>query len=268
MSLNFIKLGQGHPLIILHGLYGSGSNWLSIARQLSGFGEIYLLDQRNHGASPHYSVHTYTAMMQDLIGFMDEQGLRKAILLGHSMGGKTAIYTAIHHPERVSHLIVADISPLAYNPKDGFRHNLKGHEVIMNALLGLNLSKVHSLHDADRLLEPDFPDRILRQFLLKNLAKNAKNRYDWKINLRALLENLGHLSEGIDPEEVSTSGYRHYPVIFIRGAKSNYIQEEDETGIRRIFPLAQLVSIQNAGHWLHAEQPEVFIQVLKKFLLG
>jgi len=267
-TLNFTKIGQGHPLIILHGLYGSGSNWMSIAKKLSGFCEVYLVDQRNHGLSQHSNEHSYDAMMNDLISFMDEQGLKKAILLGHSMGGKTAIWTAINHPERISHLVVADISPLEYPLEEGARHHMQGHERIMKALLSLDLSKVNSFRDADQMLEADFPDKGLRQFLMKNLGKVEEGTYAWKLNLSGLLSNLSNLSKGIVPELISDEGYRQYPVLFIRGENSNYIQEEDEFGIKRIFPLAQIATIKNAGHWLHAEQPEIFIDMVKRFLFN
>ena len=267
-GLNFTKQGQGHPLIILHGLYGSGSNWLSIAKKLSGICEVYLVDQRNHGASPHHSEHTYQSMMEDLIFFMDEQGLNKVILLGHSMGGKTAIWAAINYPERISHLVVADISPLAYPAVDGVRHHMQGHEKIMNALLDMDLSAVSSLRDADNMLKDVLPDRALRQFLMKNLGKSDAGNYVWKLNVKSLLNNLSNLSEGIDPELVPDTGYRQYPVMFIRGEQSNYILNKDEQGIKRIFPLAQIVTIRNVGHWLHAEQPEIFIQTVKKFLFN
>ena len=207
-------------------------------------------------------------MMEDLISFMDEHGLKKAILLGHSMGGKTAIWTAVNYPERISHLVVADISPLAYPLVDGARHHMQGHEKIMNALLNLDLLNVKSLRDADQMLENDFPERVLRQFLLKNLGKTAEGAYVWKLNLTGLLNNISNLSDGVDNEFLPDKGYRQYPVIFIRGDQSNYIQEEDELGIKRIFPLAQIVTIKNAGHWLHAEQPEIFIDIVKRFLFN
>ncbi len=267
-GLNYIKLGQGHPIIILHGLYGSGSNWMTIGKDLAGFAEVYLVDQRNHGDSPHFNNHSYPAMMQDLIEFLDEHGLKKVVLLGHSMGGKTAIWTAINHPERVSHLVVADISPLAYTGSDNSRHQLSGHERIMGSMLNLDLSKVDSLRDADELLQGDFPDKQLRQFLMKNLEKSKDGHYNWRLNIPVLLNSLDALSEGIDEEMIQDQGYRQFPVLFLKGGNSNYITVIDERGIRKIFPLAQIVTLKNAGHWLHAEQPKIFVDSVKKFLFN
>lgn len=266
-DLFFRKMGSGHPLIVLHGLYGSGSNWLSIAKELSGICEVFLVDQRNHGQSPHFKEHNYLAMREDLRRFMDKQGLEKAILLGHSMGGKTAQFFATEYPGRVSRLIVADMSPLAYERGEMRDEPIRGHEKIMKALLALDLSKMEGLREVDQALESELPDKRLRQFLLKNLGKDDEKGYYWTLNLEVLLQSLDNLAWGLNPDEYPSEGFRQFPVLFIKGAQSNYIASEDEKAIKRLFPSSNLVSIRDAGHWLHAEQPELFVSIVKKFLL-
>lgn len=266
--LHYRKLGKGFPLIILHGLYGSGSNWLSIAKELSGLAEVYLPDLRNHGDSPHFSEHNYPAMMEDVIAFMDQHELRQAVLLGHSMGGKVALYTAVHYPERINRLIVADISPLPYDTSHPSRNSMGGHQKILASLRAVPLDQYHTLREIDQVLENDFPQKSLRQFLMKNLDKDEFGHYYWKINLQALSENLDRLAEGLDTTSIPMEGIRKFPVLFIRGENSDYIQPADERAIRRIFPLAGIVSLKDAGHWLHAEQPELFVKTVRRFLIG
>lgn len=266
-DLYFTKHGSGHPLIILHGLYGSGSNWLSIARKLAGICEVYLVDQRNHGRSPHHNEHNYKVLMDDLLQFMDDQDLSKAMLLGHSMGGKTAMFMATHHPERISRLIVADMSPLSYIQNGERADHFTGHEYIMNSLKALDLSELMNIRGLDEKLEAVFPDRRLRQFLMKNLAKSESGKYFWRINLDTLQRNLDSLADGLDPKSFPDEGFRQYPVLFIKGENSHYIGERDQKAIKSLFPGSNLVSINNAGHWLHAEQPEVFVRIVRKFLL-
>ncbi|MCK5821670.1 MAG: alpha/beta fold hydrolase [Bacteroidales bacterium] len=266
-DLHFTKLGSGHPLIILHGLYGSGSNWLSIARKLAGICEVYLLDQRNHGKSPHFSEHNYKVLMEDLLQFIDARDLSKVMLLGHSMGGKTAMFMATHYPERVSRLVVADMSPLSYIRNGERADHFAGHEHIMTALKDLDLSDITNHREADEKLEAALPDRRLRQFLMKNLTKTKEGNYYWQINLDVLMRNLDSLADGLNPEDYQDEGFKQYPVLFVKGENSHYIGERDEKAIKRLFPGSNLVSIRDAGHWLHAEQPEAFVKIIKKFLL-
>jgi len=267
-GLYFTRHGSGYPLIILHGLYGSGSNWLSIARRLAGICEVYLVDQRNHGRSPHYNEHSYSVLMEDLLEFLDAHELQKVMLLGHSMGGKTAMYMATHHPERVSHLIVADMSPLPNIQNGEMSDSFSRHKHIMNALKTLNLAALTSLREADEILEALLPDRSLRQFLLKNLAKARSGNYFWRINLDVLMRNLDSMAEGLDPRDFQNMGFKQYPVLFIKGENSQYIGEKDSQAIKVLFPNSNLVSIRDAGHWLHAEQPEAFVKIVREFILG
>lgn len=266
-KLYFKKLGSGHPLIILHGLYGSGSNWYSIAKELSGLCEIYLLDQRNHGNSPHHDDHNYPVLMEDLIQFMDEQDIPKAVLLGHSMGGKTAIYTATQYPGRVSKLIVADISPLSYYDSEGVNRHSEGHKKIIRAMMGLDLKSINNLKEADEKLSTTLPDKKLRQFLMKNLSRDKVNGYYWNLNLKTLFKNINSLADGLNPEYFPFEGFSQFPVLFVKGEDSDYIGEKDAKAIKSLFPNSNIERIPNAGHWLHAEEPERFVKIVKTFLI-
>ncbi len=267
MKLHYQKLGSGHPIIILHGLYGSGHNWLSIARELAGFSEVYLVDQRNHGQSPHVNEHTYPDMMDDLKVLLDDLQIERAMLLGHSMGGKTAMFFATHFPGRVSKLLVADMSPLSYIRGGQEPAQVHGHKHIIESLIGLDLDSLRTLKEIDEELAHHLPDKRLRQFLFKNLHKKEQEGYSWRLNLPVLLNNLSHLIDGLSLADLNSKGYRHFPALFIRGGESNYIQVEDEQAIRQIFPSAQIKTIAGAGHWLHAERPEEFVNLVKRFVM-
>lgn len=266
MSLHYTKLGMGHPLIILHGLYGSGGNWLSIAKALSGFCKVYLLDQRNHGQSPHYDQHDYPLMVQDLADFFQEQQLSKAMILGHSMGGKVAMWFATSYPGMVSKLIVADVSPASYHHHSESHVNRNMHQMILSSMMDVDLTMVQSLGDAEKALQQHIEDQRLRHFLLKNLRKDQEGVFSWNLNLPVLLKNLDALTDGLDFNAIGEQQFRQFPSLFIRGERSGYITDEDAVLIRKIFPLSQLVTIKEAGHWLHAEQPSLFTQTVKQFL--
>ncbi len=269
MRLNFQKLGAGHPLVILHGLYGSGENWLTIGKGLAGISAVYLPDQRNHGASPWSGQMDYPSMAADLREFLDDQGISQAILLGHSMGGKTAMRFAAENQGRVSRLIIADISPRSYLDDNNLSAHNEQHQSIIGALSRVDLPAAFSIGDVDRQLESVIKNKRLRMFLLKNLHKNEKGLYEWKINLTSIRDNLIVLAGGIGDEAFMSQTFRSFPVLFIRGENSNYINinGDDPNLIRRIFPLAQITTIKNTGHWLHAEQPELFTRIVKQFIL-
>ncbi len=268
MELYFQKLGSGFPLIILHGLYGSGENWLTIGRALAGAGEIFLVDQRNHGASPHTEVMNYKVLASDLKEFMDQQGIRQAAILGHSMGGKAAMWFATENHGRVSKLIIADISPRSYLKDVGPSNHMEEHGEILDALKRVDLSAITSIGEVDRQIENDIPSKRLRQFLLKNLRKTESGTYEWKINVDSILANIPNLASGLDLEALKGQTFRQFPVLFIKGEKSPYIREPDLELIRQMFPLAQIVTIKNTGHWLHAEEPEMFTNMVRKFLIS
>lgn len=266
MILHYGRLGSGPPLIILHGLYGSGDNWLSVARGLSDEHEVFLVDQRNHGRSFHSEVHDYPSMADDLTRLMDHLELSRATLLGHSMGGKTAMRFAVSNPSRVSGLIIADISPRTYNSPTTDRQQQDFHYQVLKILSGIRLKDVRLFGEADRLLAPALPDKRLRQFILKNLGRSPDGHLAWKLNLPALLSNLNALMSGMEDVVLAGITLTGFPVLFIRGDQSPYIRDEDVRMIRVLFPLAQVTTLKNAGHWLHAEQPARFIAVVKQFL--
>lgn len=266
MQLAYRKLGSGHPLIILHGLYGSGENWLTIAKGLAGICEVYLVDQRNHGSSPHSDELNYRILAYDLLDFMDRLDIRKASILGHSMGGKAAMWFATENPGRVCRLIIADISPRSYLNDTGPSNHLREHTEILRALSNADLT-VSSIGEIDRQLENELPGKRLRQFLLKNLRRNDEGVFEWKINIPAINANLQALADGLSPDTLPGKSFSQFPVMFIRGEKSPYILEPDLEIIRSLFPLSTVVTIRNAGHWLHAEEPEMFLSIVKKFML-
>ncbi|MBT3241596.1 MAG: alpha/beta fold hydrolase [Bacteroidetes bacterium] len=268
MKLHYEKLGSGHPLIILHGLYGSGGNWLRIAELLSDICEVYMVDQRNHGKSPHSNQHSYPLLMDDLNDLINELDLNKVMLLGHSMGGKTAMYYATQYPMRISKLIVVDISPLPYEHKKNDDSANHGHRQIISALRSLDLSILNNLREIDDKLVNSLPDKRLRQFLYKNLKRQTGEKYKWIINLDGLYNNINSLLDGLLPDQLPEGGYDQFPVLFFKGQQSQYIKAADEDAIKMIFPEAEIKRIQKAGHWLHAEQPEIFINTVKHFLLN
>jgi len=251
MKLNFKKLGSGKPLVILHGLFGSADNWFSIARELEKYYTLYLVDQRNHGDSPHAEEWNYQVMVEDLKELLDDEGMDKVYLMGHSMGGKTVMNFATTYPDRVEKLIVADISP-SYYPVH--------HELILEGLNSINLKEIKSRKDADDQLAKYIPEMGIRQFLLKSLSRNADG-FIWKINLPVITQNIEEVGQGLD-DGAKYEG----PTLFLGGANSKYIQQKDMDDIASHFPNYQLEFVANAGHWLHAEQPEAVIEEVRRFL--
>jgi len=252
LSLNFKTYGQGNPIIILHGLFGTLDNWQTIARQLSKEYLVYLIDQRNHGRSPHTDDFDYSLLAEDLKDFMEDEGMSQATIIGHSMGGKTAMQFAINYPEMVTSLVVVDIAPKAYKG---------GHQEIFDALLGVDLKKIESRKMADEQLMIPIPDFGVRQFLLKNLTRDKEGGYRWKMNLPSIYKNYQNILANILPDEPYTGSS-----LFIRGGRSKYIQEEDESLIKTLFPETQIVTIPDAGHWVHAEAPKALLSEFENFM--
>lgn len=251
MKLNYKKIGQGAPVIMLHGVFGSSDNLLSSAKALSEDFTVFILDQRNHGHSPHSENFTYQDMADDLLEFMDDQGLKSAALIGHSMGGKTVMHFAARHPERVSKLVVMDISPRYYK-----RH----HDEILGGLNSIDPGNISSRTEADQVLAEYVAEPPVRQFLLKNLERE-NDAFKWRINLPVITEKIDNVGEPL-PEEAVVP----VPTLFIKGENSGYIREKDLDLIKRQFPDSRLHSIQGAGHWLHAEKPAEFVNAVKRFL--
>jgi len=268
MKLFFRKYGEtGPPLVIVHGLYGSGDNWVSIARELSDNFEVYVVDQRNHGQSPHSEIHDYPAMREDLREFMDEQGIEKAVLIGHSMGGKTIMSFAMEWPERVASLISVDIAPKSYSKLALASRKVPNHFGMIDALRALDLENAESREELDLELRPRIGSDRIRSFLLKNVRREDSGKFSWRINLEVLSNNLEKIFEGMDRStNVAEGGITGFPVLFISGANSDYILPGDHLLIRSIFPVADIVTLPGAGHWAHAEQPALLVKILKYFL--
>ena len=251
VQLHSKEFGSGEPLIILHGLFGSLDNWQTLARRLAESWRVITVDQRNHGHSPHADVHTYAAMAADLRAFLAEHRLSPVRLLGHSMGGKTAMRFALDSPDDVRSLTVVDIAPRAYS-----RH----HDHILDALCGLDLARFTTRRDIDAALAVSLPDPAVRQVLLKNVRRTDAGKFGWKMNLPVIRDQYDELLAEI-------RGNRPFakPALFLRGGKSDYVRESDLPSIRLLFPNADVAEI-DAGHWLHAEAPDEFARILDAFL--
>ncbi len=269
MDLFYRKFGEGPPLIIAHGLYGESDNWVSIARALSENFEVFIIDQRNHGNSPHTREHNYTVLKNDLLEFMDRHNLAKAILMGHSMGGKTIMFFAASYPDRVQAAIIVDISPRSYKSPDQPSPHTLDHLNVLNAMMSVDLEKAESRMDIDMMLAGSVTSQRVRQFLLKNVKRKDHEHFEWKLNLETLHNEMPRILDGLDPAKFRDgNGITGFPVLFIRGADSDYITTSDYEIINTIFPTAEIVTIPNAGHWVHAEQPELFLKNVNYFLEG
>lgn len=263
VTLKFRKIGHGAPVIILHGLYGASDNWLSIARKLEGRFTVFIPDLRNHGHSPHASTHTYQDMVDDLHLFFTDHHILNATVLGHSMGGKVAMMFAAEYPELVTGLIVADIAPKSYNKIDIPYTTVIEHELILGLMEELNLVAVSSRKEIDHFLAEKLHNPTLRQFLIKNIHRNKDDYFEWKINVPVLKHALVSITSGVNSEWFDDRRpILGYPVTFIRGLNSDYISDSDIPAIKQIYPEAKVIDIPDAGHWLHAEQPEQFIEAL------
>ncbi|WP_452225157.1 alpha/beta fold hydrolase [Lacinutrix chionoecetis] len=253
MQLHANIIGAGKPFLILHGFLGMSDNWKTLGKQFAKAGyEVHLIDQRNHGKSFHSDVFNYDALVQDLKLYCDERKLKDVILLGHSMGGKTAMLFSTQHPDYVSKLIVADISPRFYPVH---------HDAILEGLNSLDFNTLASRGEADEQLSNYVSDFGTRQFLLKNLYWVKKGTLGLRINLQALTEHVGEVGEALPVHAVFQGD-----TLFLKGDKSEYISPQDEATITSHFINAKIETIANAGHWLHAENPEAFYKAVMQFI--
>jgi pimeloyl-ACP methyl ester carboxylesterase len=249
------EYGAGPPLAILHGLFGSGRNWASIAKRLAAHYRVIALDLRNHGASPWAETMNYAETTEDVRASLAALGHRRFALLGHSMGGKVAMVAALHHPEVVERLVVADIAPVTYQPR---------HLRTVRAMRGLDLAAVRRRADADARLREAVPDTAERAFLLQNLIFEG-GAARWRANLEAIESEMPALvGFPAIPSGMNYAG----PSLFIAGGQSDYLRSEDEPEIRLLFPRARIACISEAGHWVHAEQPQAFLELVEAFLAG
>jgi esterase len=253
MKLFYRELGQGQPLVILHGVFGSSDNWFSVSKLLAEDHKVFLLDARNHGHSPRSEEFNYDVMSEDLKEFLEDHSIHGAVIMGHSMGGKTAMKFASKYSQMLSKLIVVDISPRYYK---------KHHDSILDGLKSIDLKQLSSRQQADEQLALLEPDPGVRQFLLKNLYRNQENEFDWRINLKVIDKNIENVGEALPENTIIKK-----PSLFIKGSKSNYIMDEDERLIKKIFSDVKIETVEGAGHWVQAERPQEFTGAVKKFLI-
>lgn len=254
MDLYANVIGEGKPLLVLHGFLGMGDNWKTLAKRYAdeqGY-EVHLIDQRNHGRSPHSDEFNYTLLADDLKSYMDKHELKTADIIGHSMGGKTVMTFAAHYPEYVNKLIVVDIAPKYYAPH---------HQMILEGLTAVDEACFESRKDADDLLSEYIKIKSIRQFLLKNLYRKNKKEYGLRVNLESLTAHVNEIGKALDAEETFEG-----KTLFINGKKSDYITADDTNLIKNHFPNAKIQPIANAGHWVHAEQSDEFYNVTSAFL--
>ena len=252
MHLNYKEYGSGKPLIILHGFMGSLDNWHTLANQFGKDYKVFALDQRNHGKSAHSENHTIALMVADLKLFMETHQLNQACILGHSMGGKVAMQFALDYPQLVDKLIVVDIAPKQYK---------RGHDDVFKAIFAVELAQIESRKQAELLMETHLPDFGIRQFLLKNLDRREDGSYAWKMNLPILHADYEEIIKAI----ISKGNFPH-PTLVIKGGNSRYILDDDLLDFNQFFPDNTLVTIPNAGHWVHAEAPQLFYETVIHFL--
>jgi esterase len=250
MLLNCIDSGTGAPVVLLHGLFGAARNFGTVQRALSPLFRVVAMDARNHGASPHEAGMRYPMLAADVLETMDQLGIARAAVIGHSMGGKTAMTLAVMAPERVGRLLVADIAPVPYQHSNAS---------VVSALQAIPLHAGLSRAEAEAALEDAVPEAAVRTFLVQNLQLGPQPR--WRIGLDEIAAAIPDL-EGWETPDGRFSG----PTLFVSGAQSDYVLPEHRPAIRALFPASRFVSVKHAGHWVHADNPAGFLAVVEAFL--
>ena len=252
MILHAVERGEGAPVVLLHGLYGQAINFGAIQKRLAVGRRVIALDLRNHGQSPRAPVMGYRAMAEDVLETLRQLGALPAMLVGHSMGGKVAMAAALDAPAAVSRLLVADIAPVTYADHDA------SHALYIAAMQAIPLRPNLTRAEADAALADAVPNPATRGFLLQNLRFGADPQ--WRLNLPVLAEALPWLTGWPDFEGSYTG-----PTLFLTGARSDYVRPEDRPAIRALFPAARFVALKEAGHWIHADDPDGFVSVVEAF---
>ena len=257
---------SGPHVVFVHGLFGQGKNWTTIAKGLADHHRVTLLDLPNHGHSPWTDRVDYLDMADLLATELQELG-EPVTLVGHSMGGKVAMQLALRHPELLRALVVVDVAPSDY-PERGARTDDPDEEATpfagyIAAMRALDLDTLQTRDDADEALRPAVPSRMVRSFLLQSLVRDGATGWRWRLNLAALGRDLGHLRGFPEPPPGATYDG---PVLWIAGANSTYVLPQDRVRMDELFPSTRLVTIKNAGHWVHSEQPAVFVETMRRFL--
>lgn len=256
MKLFYRTYGEGKPIIILHGLFGQCDNWQTHAKALAEKGfKVFTVDQRNHGLSPHSDEFNYKVMSEDINELVDDLGLNKVILLGHSMGGKTAMQFASDHPGKVDKLIVADIGPKLLPPHQ---------QDVISALRAIDFDKIKARRGAEEILSQYISDYGTKQFLLKNIYWKTDTQLNWRFNFIVLEKNIDGIGAEIEFTRVYTK--HDFKTLFIRGENSTYILDSDIPDIRNNFPDAEFATIEGAGHWLHVDKPKEFLEEVLRFI--
>jgi len=259
IELSYQDQGGGSPIMILHGLFGSKRNWSAIAKRLSAHHRVLTVDMRNHGESPWVDGMDYRDLSQDIANFIKRHALAPCTVIGHSMGGKAAMMLALNHPELVARLVVVDIAPVERET---------GFGAYIDAMAEVPLAACDSRADAEDHLASEVTDKMVRSFLVQNLVRDETQNgggFRWRINLAALDAGMGEIADF--PAANHHQSYTG-PTLFVAGANSDYIQPHHIGDITRLFPKATVTHIPGAGHWLHAEAPEVFLDKLQAFLAG
>ncbi|MCH2021340.1 MAG: alpha/beta fold hydrolase [Saprospiraceae bacterium] len=252
MDLNFKVFGAGEPVIILHGMFGTLDNWQTIAKKLANNFMVFIVDLRNHGRSPHSDDFNYSIMSEDLREFMENNWIYKATIIGHSMGGKVAMQFASDNPDMINKLVIIDIAPKTYKGN---------HTDIFDSLFALDLDNLKSRKEADNLLAQKIESYTIRQFILKNLYLNKKTKkYNWKMNLPVIFKAYDIILSNSELSEPFLG-----TTLFIKGSKSPYIDDNEFERYKKHFPSSSLVTIKDAGHWVHADQANQLLTILKKF---
>jgi esterase len=254
MKLFYREYGAGQPVIILHGLFGQSDNWVTVGRRIADQFHVYIPDQRNHGQSPHTTIHSFPAMADDLAEFMEEHDIENPILIGHSMGGKVAMTYALENPEKVKKLVIIDISPRKYPERII-------HTKVISQMMSIDLEKVTTRGEVEKKLDSTISDSRVRMFIMKNLYYKIHGKLAWRLNLEAINQSMDLLFDGIQSENKYNG-----PTLFIRGGKSDYVPDEDIPLIKRMFPEAIVKTISGASHWVHADAPEELCYLLSSFL--
>jgi pimeloyl-ACP methyl ester carboxylesterase len=254
MKLFFREFGEGQSAIILHGLFGQSDNWVTVGRRIADQFHVYIPDQRNHGQSPHTTIHSFPAMADDLAEFIEYHHIENPVLIGHSMGGKVAMTYTLENPEKVAKLIVVDISPRQYTERIT-------HTQVISQMLSIDLEKITTRGEVEKILDSRIADSKVRMFILKNLYYKIHGKLAWRLNLEVINQSMDLLFDRISSE----SQYKG-PTLFIRGGKSDYIPEEDIPLIKSMFPEAIIKTISGASHWVHADAPEELCFLLSGFL--
>jgi esterase len=251
MELYYREKGTGAPLMMLHGLFGSGDNLGGLARALEDDFRMILVDHRNHGCSPHEDSISYTEMAADVLAVMDREGIDKAHFYGHSMGGKVAMQLALDAPERVDHMVIGDISPVAYGPH---------HDSILDGMAAVDAAAPQNRQGAEDILASYVAEPDVLSFLLTNWRRDKDGTWRWRLNFKVIRDQYGAIAAAVEGNSVQI------PILFLRGGDSDYVMAEHRDAILRLFPQASVRTVEGTGHWLHAEKPELVARIIKRYL--